>query len=292
MKVITCVVNNPNFIEIQYKLLKKYLRGGDFEFIVFNDAKEFPDYTNDGDVTIRKQIQETCKNLGIKCINLENNYQQEHSKNSNIASTRTGIGMNIMLNYQKENPDKYLILDSDMFLIDYMDVNKYDGYKCAFVLQSRENNYRYMWNGLVYMDMNLIKDDINDLDWGLTPFTDTGGKTRDWLERQFKNEDIYVPTGEELRYKKDINYNSKSLYFIKHLWSMSWNESEIPENLKEQKELISFMKNDIRNKNNNFYCEIYDNIFLHYRNGGNWVGEGLNFHNNHSSNLKKILLID
>ncbi len=292
MKVITCVVNNPNFIEIQYKLLKKYLRGGDFEFIVFNDAKEFPDYTNDGDVTIRKQIQETCKNLGIKCINLENNYQQEHSKNSNIASTRTGIGMNIMLNYQKENPDKYLILDSDMFLIDYMDVNKYDGYKCAFVLQSRENNYRYMWNGLVYMDMNLIKDDINDLDWGLTPFTDTGGKTRDWLERQFKNEDIYVPTGEELRYKKDINYNSKSLYFIKHLWSMSWNESEIPENLKEQKELISFMKNDMRNKNNNFYCEIYDNIFLHYRNGGNWVGEGLNFHNNHSSNLKKILLID
>jgi hypothetical protein len=292
MKVITCVVNNPIFIEIQYKLLKKYLKGGDFEFIVFNDAKEFPDYTNDGDVTIRKQIQEICKNLGIKCINLENNYQQEHSKNSNIASTRTGIGMNVMLNYQKENPDKYLILDSDMFLIDYMDINKYDGYKCAFVLQSRENNYRYMWNGLVYMDMNLIKDDINDLDWGLTPFTDTGGKTRDWLERQFKNEDIYVPTGEELRYKKDINYNSKSLYFIKHLWSMSWNESEIPENLKEQKELISFMKNDIRNKNNNFYCEIYDNIFLHYRNGGNWVGEGLNFHNNHSSNLKKVLLKD
>ncbi len=292
MKVITCVVNNPNFIEIQYKLLKKYLRGGDFEFIVFNDAKEFPDYTNDGDVTIRKQIQETCKNLGIKCINLENNYQQEHSKNSNIASTRTGIGMNVILNYQKENPDKYLILDSDMFLIDYMDINKYDGYKCAFVLQSRENNYRYMWNGLVYMDMNLIKDDINDLDWGLTPFTDTGGKTRDWLERQFENEDIYVPTGEELRYKKDINYNSKSLYFIKHLWSMSWNESEIPENLKEQKELLSFMKNDIRNKNNNFYCEIYDNIFLHYRNGGNWVGEGLNFHNNHSSNLKKVLLKD
>lgn len=292
MKVITCVVNNPIFIEIQYKLLKKYLRGGDFEFIVFNDAKEFPDYTNDGDTTIRKKIEQTCKNLGITCINLENNYQQQHSKNSNIASTRTGIGMNIMLNYQKENPDKYLILDSDMFLIDYMDVNKYDGYKCAFVLQTREYNYRYMWNGLVYMDMNLIKDDINDLDWGLTHFTDTGGKTRDWLERQFKNDDIYVPTGEELRYKKDTNYNLKSLYYIKHLWSMSWNESEIPENLKEQKELISFMKNDIRNKNNNFYCEIYDNIFLHYRCGGNWVGEGLNFHNNHSSNLKKVLLKD
>jgi hypothetical protein len=291
MKVITCVVNNPIFIEIQYKLLKKYLRGGDFEFIVFNDAKEFPDYSNDGDITIRKQIQETCKNLGIKCINIENNYQYNNFR-TNGAHTRTAIGMNIMLNYQKENPDKYLILDSDMFLIDYMDINKYDGYKCAFVLQSRENNYRYMWNGIVYMDMNLIKHDINDFDWDLMPFTDVGGKTHDWLERQMKNDDIYVPTCEELRYKKDTNYNLKSLYYIKHLWSLTWNESEIPENLKKQKELISFMKNDMRNKNNNFYCEIYDNIFLHYRSGGNWVGEGLNFHNNHSSNLKKILLKD
>jgi len=292
MKILTCVVNNPVFIEIQYKLLKKYIRGGNFEFIVFNDAKGFPDYTNDGDITIRKQIEDTCKNLGITCINLENNYQQQHSSNSNFVSTRTAIGMNIMLNYQKENPDKYLILDSDMFLIDYMDINKYDGYKCAFVLQTRESNYRYMWHGVVYMDMNLIKDDINDLDWQLQPFTDTGGKTHDWLERQIKNDDIYVPTGEELRYKKDINYNLKSLYYIKHLWSLSWNEEEIPENLKEQKELISFMKNDLRNKNNNFYCEIYDNIFLHYRSGCNWVGEGLNFHKTHSLNLKNVLLKD
>ena len=76
------------------------------------------------------------------------------------------------------------------------------------------------------------------------------------------------------------------------MWSLSWNEEEIPENLKEQKELISFMKNDLRNKNNNFYCEIYDNIFLHYRSGCNWVGEGLNFHKTHSLNLKNVLLKD
>ena len=71
MKIITCVVNNPIFIEIQYKLLKKYIKGGDFEFIVFNDAKGFPDYTNSGDATIKRQIQEMCNNLGVKCINID-----------------------------------------------------------------------------------------------------------------------------------------------------------------------------------------------------------------------------
>ena len=51
MKIITPVVNNPDFIELQYYTLKKYVKG-DYEFIVFNDAKEFPDYTNYNDVTM------------------------------------------------------------------------------------------------------------------------------------------------------------------------------------------------------------------------------------------------
>lgn len=288
MKIITCVVNNPIFIEIQYKLLNKYIRGGNFEFIVFNDAKGFPDYTNDGDITIRKKIEETCNNLGIKCFNIENDYQMNY--NNIGAAMRTAIGMNIMLKFQKENPDKYLILDSDMFLIDYLDITKYYSYKIAFVLQSRENNYRYMWNGIVYMDINLMKDDMDDFDWGLMPFTDVGGKTHDWLERQMKNDDIYIPTEKELRNDKITNFNLKSLYYIKHLWSITWDETEYPENLRNQDELLKYMKNDLRNKNGKFYCEIYDNIFLHYRSGGNWVGEGLEFHKKHTDNLKKILI--
>ena len=69
MKVITCVVNNPIFIEIQYKTLKKYLKN-DYEYIVFNDAKPYPDLTNGDDANIRKEIEELCKKLDIKCINI------------------------------------------------------------------------------------------------------------------------------------------------------------------------------------------------------------------------------
>ena len=28
-----------------------------------------------------------------------------------------------------------------------------------------------------------------------------------------------------------------------------------------------------------FYCEIYDDVFLHYRAGGNWNKEGIGLHN-------------
>lgn len=45
MKVISIITNNPIFIELQYKSLKKYLHT-DYEYIVFNDGKDWPDSTN------------------------------------------------------------------------------------------------------------------------------------------------------------------------------------------------------------------------------------------------------
>ena len=65
MKIVTAVVNNPTFIEIQYYTLKKYFKG-DYELIVFNDAKDFPDMTNGNDITIKKKIEDICNKLNIK----------------------------------------------------------------------------------------------------------------------------------------------------------------------------------------------------------------------------------
>ena len=47
MKVISIITNNPIFVELQYKSLKKYLHI-DYEYIVFNDGKYWPDSTNFG----------------------------------------------------------------------------------------------------------------------------------------------------------------------------------------------------------------------------------------------------
>ena len=62
MKVFTVAVNNPIFIEIQHILLKRYMPTTvTYEFIVFNDAKNFPDDTNYGDIQMPLHIENKCK---------------------------------------------------------------------------------------------------------------------------------------------------------------------------------------------------------------------------------------
>jgi hypothetical protein len=279
MKIVTAVVNNPIFIEIQYHTLKKYFKG-EYEFIVFNDAKEFPDFTNGNDITIKKQIDDICIKLNINCININNN----HHKQNRDAALRCADSMNYILEYQKNNLDKYLLLDSDMFLIDYFDINKYSEYDCAIVLQNRQNQ-GYLWPGLCYLDMTKIKN-FKLINWDLCDGFDTGGMTKEWFKKQMKNTPI--PSTDEIRWtNKQLHTND--IYFIKHLWSCTWNIDELPKNLEDNTKLIDFLKNDVRNINDKFFCEIYDDVFLHYRAGGNWMNEGLDLHKKLSIILKKCL---
>jgi hypothetical protein len=279
MKVLTSVVNNPIFIEIQYYTLKKYMKC-DYEFIVFNDAKGWVDFTNGGDATIREQIINLCARLNITCVNIQN----DRHKTELSAAIRCADANNAILKYQLENPDQYLVIDSDMFLIDDFYANQYSNYDCAVVLQSRNNfTTHYFWNGLYYFDMNKMQNQ-NLLNWDCVPGCDVGGSMRTWLSCQTDS----VPNTDEIR-RLDSTYIKDDVYFIRHLWSCSWNESELPNNLKNSEKLLEFFKSDPRNQRGNFFCEIYDNKFLHYRAGGNWMNEGMDVHKYLSEKLKAIL---
>ena len=281
MKIVTAVVNNPTFIEIQYNTLKKFFKG-EYEFIVFNDAKSFPDFTNGGNPTIKNSIEMLCNKLEITCINIPN----EQHKTNDSASIRTADSMTFILNYQKQNPDKYLLLDSDMFLIDYFDINKYSQYDCAIVLQSRnDSKINYFWNGIYYFDMTKMKN-LDLLNWTCCPGCDVGGMMQEWLQKQMKDKPI--PNTDEIRWKNEL-FHTNNIYFIKHLWSCSWDITELPTNIIESSPIIDFIKNDPRNSNNKFFCEIYDNVFLHYRAGGNWMNEGMDLHYNLSNNLYRSI---
>ncbi len=281
MKIVTAVVNNPGFIEIQYYTLKKYFKG-EYEFIVFNDAKGFQDFSNYGNTGIKKQIEEICSRLNIKCINIPN---QNH-KTISCAATRCADSMNYILQYQLQNPDKYLLLDSDMFLIDNFDIDKYSRYDCAVVLQSRNGGaINYFWNGIYYFDMTKMKN-LPFLNWNCCPGCDVGGMMQKWLIHQMAGQPM--PNTDEIRWT-DKCFNTDSIYFIKHLWSCSWNKSELPKNI-TNKRLIEYLEKDIRNVGGKFFCEIYDNVFLHYRAGGNWMKQHPQMHEYLTNYLKQCLL--
>jgi hypothetical protein len=238
--VCTAVVNNPLFIELQYHTLKKYMKCP-YEFIVFNDAKDFPDYSNGFDPIIKNDIINTCESLNIKCINIPN----EDHKIVHEASIRTADSCNYMLRYQLQNPGKYLVLDSDMFLIREFNGREYYNFDCAVVSQKRQEEY--FWNGIYYFDTRKMKD-THLLNWDCTPGYDTGGAMQYWLKNQDKSK----------------------IYFYDHYNSGGW--SEIPDSLSDKTKLIEFIKTDPRNnENGSFYTELYDNNFFHFRAGGNWA---------------------
>ena len=281
MKIITAVVNNPIFIEIQYHTFKKFFKG-DYEFIVFNDAKPFSDFTNGHDTTLRQKIEETCDKLQIKCINIPNMHHQFLDMSQRHADTFN----NHILTYQKKNPDKYLLVDSDMFLIDYFDIDRYVSYICAASF-AFSNQQAYLWPGICYFDMAKIKQ-FELINWSCCPGFDTGGMTKEWLKSQL-GQDTSPQKFDEIR-TKNGTIHVNEFYTIPHLASGLWNTTHLPNNLKSNTKLIEFLNNDVRNKDGTCFCEIYDNIFLHYRAGGNWMNEGLEVHNMLSNLLKNTLL--
>jgi hypothetical protein len=272
MKVLTIAVNNPLFIEIQYITLKRYLQT-DFEFVVFNDAKTWEDVTNFGDVTMRQQIEDVCKKNGIKCIPLLN----EHHKQMQMASHRHCDSLKVLVEYIKKERGEYLVLDSDMCLIDNLDINTYRNFMCACVLQKREQ--LYIWPNLFYLDTEkMTENELLIFDLSLVPGADTGSASWVWL----KSFGYTYPSLEAVHNAPETLVNDR-FYFIKHLSSGNWKLFDLPNNMLNPKyrTLIEYIQKDGRNnmcEGNKYYGEIYDNVFYHYRGGSNWANFGKEFH--------------
>ena len=111
------------------------------------------------------------------------------------------------------------------------------------------------------------------MNWNCKPGFDTGGMMINWLNLQ-------DPT---------------TIYYIHNLVSLDWNKNDIPKFLleptPEYTKIREFIETDPRNSpDENFFTEIYDNTYLHYRAGSGWKKEGLNFHINLTNKLRTLLL--
>jgi hypothetical protein len=265
MKIISVFVNNPLFIEMQYNSIKNFFKSeNNYEIIVFNDAKEWPDLTNFGDVTIKEQIINTCKKLNIECINIPNS----HHINQPAASLRHSDSVNFITKYMLANPDSYLMLDCDMFFVDYFDISEFKDYYFCYINQSRNvrnSIINYPWPNFFYLNINSVpyKELI---DWSVIPGCDSGGMCSLWLSKLDKEK--VLP--------------------INHLYSCGWNENDIPENI--NKNLKLFLNNDIRNKNGNYFAELYHKKILHYRAASNWMNESFELHNSMTKLLYETLM--
>jgi len=254
MKIVSVVTNNPTFIELQYNSIIKYFTDkNNLEIIVFNDAKSWPDITNFQDTTIKQQISNTCVKLNIQCIEVPN----EHHKFMNEPSIRHSNSVNFITKFMISNPDTYLMLDSDMFFIDYFDINEFSNYYFCFVDQFRVLNkikVNYPWANFFYININNIPNK-ELIDWSVSDGLDTGGSCALWLSK----------------------LDNDKILKIEVLQSNLWNSEQLPNNI--NKNIKLFLDNDLRNTNNSYFAEIYHNKILHYRAGSNWMNNSYELHN-------------
>lgn len=155
---------NADFIEYQYKAFKNFIKN-DFTLTIFNNAK---------DDEWRSDINRTCKKLNINTIDL--------------PGLRMYEAQNIMWNqYIKNLGGLYFYLDSDMFIIDYLDIEKISlNYEIMYVPSYRDNfNLKYIWPDIFYLNLDKVDKDI---DWSIVQwksgFTDDGGGTYKFLNKK------------------------------------------------------------------------------------------------------------
>lgn len=157
MEIISLHFNRPDFIELQYNSLKKWVK--DFNFTVYDNC---PD----------NAIKDECERLGIKSIPIK------------IFSADTswcvGLSLNKMWETLQHNKGELLYIDSDMFLI-----NELPKFDCnfAFVPQKR-GEYTYPWTGLMYFNMDTLPYPERlkwQVDYSLKD-TDVGGLNHFYLQ--------------------------------------------------------------------------------------------------------------
>lgn len=239
LNIVTAVVNNPDYIELQWKTLKKYIKC-DYRYIVFNDAKDWPDYSNAGNAKMKEIIRDRCNLLGIECVDIPN----ESHKTQGCAAQRCASAMNFILDYQRKNGGQYLCLDSDMFPIADFNITQFSMYDLAVVHQTRHQQ-SYFWNGIYYFDMDKIKNQ-ELLNWSSCPGYDVGGSMRNWL-----------------------SMGDHSILWLSHVTGGMEVVMDLPESQKKNKALLYYLEHDPRG-NTGGTPELYHRTFLHVSNGGLW----------------------
>lgn len=261
--LMTHAYNRPDFIEIQDKTFKKFLKD-DYEFVVFNDAPGEP---------MARAIESTCQSLGLRCIRIP---QSIHTKpylpkgpgeDGNHSCKRCAHVVQYSLDILGvDHDDLVAIIDSDMFLIKPFSIRHYmQDIQLAGVPQSRDNGVsrvEYFWNGLVFFDMPALPDKKSiNFNCGRVEGigTDVGGYTFYYLQNhphlRRKNIDgLYTHDIKEL----------KNVFFTQE---MIWLIDQSPDNIE-------------------FFVH---GTFLHYRGGTNWNGKSPEYHQQKTNILQNFI---
>lgn len=164
--IFTSVVNRPDFVILQDKLFKKFLKN-EYKFHIVDDSVE----------------PEISEQFEIACSLNELEYYRKPPANKpmNPAQACAHTVQWTYDNIIRKNHanDIVFFLDSDMFLIDEFDIEEYMEDAIIAGLPQVRGHVTYMWNGIMFFNMPKIEDKDIDFSDGIVEgeMTDVGGHT-------------------------------------------------------------------------------------------------------------------
>ena len=164
--IFTSVVNRPDFVILQDKLFKKFLKN-EYKFHIVDDSVE----------------PEISEQFEIACSLNELEYYRKPPANKpmNPAQACAHTVQWTYDNIIRKNHanDIVFFLDSDMFLIDEFDIEDYMEDAIIAGLPQVRGHVTYMWNGIMFFNMPKIEDKDIDFSDGIVEgeMTDVGGHT-------------------------------------------------------------------------------------------------------------------
>lgn len=261
--ILSIHTNYPAFLESQLKLCRKHVKIN-YDFAVGWDEPQSSDrslgLSNSSVIAEELAIANGASfHMVPSWVHTERNrlFFRSDLRTANVSdyAMRCANSLNYMLGLISWRKYKQvLVLDADMFPIHDLETSPVDAQRpIAGVrqLSGKKKDYEYFWNGLfwIYGDApfsNLINFDIVKFR-GIK--TDVGGATNQYIQL--------------------CRHLGLDPVFLNHLASLSWGEQQLGD-LKLEKPLQNWLSFDYRN-GEGFFAEIYDETFLHYRGGGNWM---------------------
>lgn len=251
VSIFSFAVNDKFPIDIMHRQFKKYMKE-EFEFILFNDAM---------DAQMEQNINTIASYNNIKCVRVPQNIHTIQNPSEGYAAT---LNWATHVYAPQNNCDIIVLIHTDVFPICDVNVSEILGeHTVAATTEFRIRNgigVTYLYPALTMINMKRLNN-VHELNFGLEPGLDTGGRTREFIQK----------------YPNTVKFlaNHQTSYFFRTL---------------EGERLGEYLKTDLEIcRNHGLSAGWIAEGFYHYMAGSQWNAENPTFAAGHKLRMNLFL---